>query len=280
MSKSKDNGLEKKCFIISPFGHDGSEIRRKAEGLIEAVIKPVLSELGFLAISSLDISKPGSITNQVIEHLLNDDLVIANLSGLNPNVMYELAVRHAKRLPTVCLVEKGTSLPFDIAQERTIFYEDDMKGVTALKPVLSQSVNEALEDKEIDNPIYRVIQQSIIQKHIEVGSVNEFIVKKLNEIEEKITLNQSPKSRLLDNNDNVSLIDFEIESEDNNIAAKILRTLNENKISNAATITSVKQQGNIRTMTLKFKSPPNLYRTLGVLDENFPNLKIRKVSRE
>lgn len=188
MAKAKEEVLvEKKCFIISPFGQDGSDVRRKAEGLIDSVIKPVLTELGFNAISSLDISKPGSITNQVIEHLLNDDLVIANLSGLNANVMYELAVRHAKRLPIVSLVEKGTSLPFDIAQERTIFYEDDMKGVTALKPVLQQAVLDAAEEKEPDNPIYRVIQQSIIQKHIEAGSVNDFIVKKLSEIEEKIS---------------------------------------------------------------------------------------------
>ncbi|MBK6381579.1 MAG: hypothetical protein IPF72_18715 [Chitinophagaceae bacterium] len=53
---------------------------------------------------------------------------------------------------------KGTSLPFDIAQERTIFYEDDMKGVTSLKPALLQSVLDAIEEKEPDNPIYRVIQ--------------------------------------------------------------------------------------------------------------------------
>jgi len=104
MTRSKEaTGLEKKCFVISPFGHDGSEVRRKAEGLIEAVIKPVLNELGFAAISSLDISKPGSITNQVIEHLLNDDLVIGNLSGLNPNVMYDFQLFASSKMGLICL---------------------------------------------------------------------------------------------------------------------------------------------------------------------------------
>lgn len=187
MLQKIDSTERKKCFIISPFGHEGSEIRRKTEGLIDAVIKPTLDELGFDAISSLDISKPGSITNQVIEHLLFDDLVIANLTELNPNVMYELAVRHAKRLPVVSLVENTTALPFDISQERTIFFEDDMKGVNDLRPLLKIAIKSAIEDNKIDNPIYRVVQQSIIQDQIQVGSFQDFILDKLNNIEERIS---------------------------------------------------------------------------------------------
>lgn len=186
------NPKKKKCFIISPFGTEGSDIRRKAEGLIDSVIKPVLDQLEFDTLSSLDISTPGSITNQVIEHLLNDDLVIANLTGLNPNVMYELAVRHAKRLPVVSLVEKSTSLPFDINQERTLFYEDDMKGVIALKPALHNAVKAAIEDSEIDNPIYRTVKQSIIQEHVQAGSINDFILTKLISIEQKVSQTSKP----------------------------------------------------------------------------------------
>ena len=174
--------LDKSCFIISPLGLDDSETRRKADGLISSVIKPILTAAGFKVIAPHEIDTPGSITRQVIQHLLEDELVVANLTELNPNVMYELAVRHAKRLPVICLVEKGTKLPFDIATERTIFYENDMAGVEILKPKLSKAIKEALDEQEPDNPIYRVVSDSIMREVAAKDDAQSYILKKLDEL--------------------------------------------------------------------------------------------------
>ena len=78
------------CFIVTPIGMEGSDIRRKTDGLIDVALNPILKEFGYEGLPAHKIAEPGSIPEQVIEHLLNDDLVIANLTGLNPNVMYEL----------------------------------------------------------------------------------------------------------------------------------------------------------------------------------------------
>jgi hypothetical protein len=176
----KNEEQAKRCFIITPIGHESSEIRRATDGLLNAVIKPVLTELGFDTYVAHEIDSPGSITTQVIKHLLEDELVIANLTGLNPNVMYELAVRHAKKLPVVTIAERGTDLPFDIVTERTLFYYNDMAGGEDLKPRLRKAI-ESASDSDSDNPIYRAAQ-SVIMQEVVKDDAQSYILKRLDEL--------------------------------------------------------------------------------------------------
>jgi len=184
MKKANSKAPEKvkKCFIISPLGSEDSETRRKANGLINSVLRPVLEEFGYKVTAPQEIDTPGSITRQVIQCLLDDDLVVANLTELNPNVMYELAVRHAKRRPVVCLAENGTKLPFDISAERTIFYDNDMAGVEILKPKLKRTIIDVLKEEEPDNPIYRTISENIIRTVAKDDNVQTYILKRLEDI--------------------------------------------------------------------------------------------------
>ena len=167
-TEKQEKTQQKSCFIITPIGGDNSEIRRKTDGLISAIIRPVLNELGYKPVIPHEMTRLGSITDQVIYSILNADIVIANLSGLNPNVMYELAIRHAARKPVVCVVENNTDLPFDIQQDRVIFYSDEFYSVESMKGKLTEMVKSAVEEKtkEINNPIYRAIDNSMIMEHL------------------------------------------------------------------------------------------------------------------
>ena len=184
MSAKSDLQKEKlkKCFIITPIGADKSDIRRDADGLIKSVIRPVLEEIGFNAIAAHEMSDSGSITRQVIERLLTDDLVVANLTTLNANVMYELAVRHCKRLPVVILAERGTNLPFDVLTERTVFFDNDMHGVVDLRPKLKEAVLSAMDEKEPDNPVYRAAKTAIM-KDVVIGDEEKYVIARIDGLE-------------------------------------------------------------------------------------------------
>lgn len=181
---------QKRCFVVTPIGNEGTSIRRATNGLIESVLKPTLKEFGYLVEAAHEIDLTGSITSQVITHLLESDLVVANLTGFNPNVMYELAVRHATGKPVITIVEEPASLPFDINQERTLFYINDMAGVEDLKKRLKSLTIEIEKDpdKDPDNPIYRVVREGIIKKnlHVEVGTTQEFILNALQGLTAKV----------------------------------------------------------------------------------------------
>lgn len=178
-----EENVQRKCFIVTPIGGDNSATRRAADGLINAVMKPVLKSLGFDVYVAHEIAAPGSITKQVIEHVVYDDLVVANLSELNPNVMYELAVRHCVGLPIIVLAENGTRLPFDISDERTLFFENDMAGVVDLGPRLAIAVEAAMSLEEADNPVLRVTGSKALRESVETDDAQSFLIKKLDYIE-------------------------------------------------------------------------------------------------
>jgi hypothetical protein len=110
----------KVCFFVAPIGDDESETRQHSDLLLASLVEPAITELGLTVIRADGIDRPGVITAQVIEHIAKARLVVADLSFHNPNVFYELALRHATGKPTVHLVRSQDSIPFDIDQFRTI----------------------------------------------------------------------------------------------------------------------------------------------------------------
>jgi hypothetical protein len=146
---------EKKiCFVITPIGDEKDPIRRHVEGIIDAAIRPAL-EANYNVSVAHQLQNPGSINKQIIQLIYESDLAIANLTGKNPNVMYELAFRHCVGKPTIMIAEKGTILPFDVSAERTIFYVNDAKGALELKDELKKRANNIdFGDAAPSNPIY------------------------------------------------------------------------------------------------------------------------------
>jgi len=111
------------CFIIAPIGAEGTETRKRSDQVLKHMIEPAASACGFQALRADRISASGTITDQIIQHIIEAPLVIADLSEHNPNVFYELAIRHALRRPYVQMIHKSfLPIPFDLSSTRTVLF--------------------------------------------------------------------------------------------------------------------------------------------------------------
>jgi hypothetical protein len=146
----------KSCFVIAPIGREGTDIRKRSDQILRHIIDPVVLDLGYAPALRADrISESGRITQQVIQHITDDDLIIADLTGSNPNVYYELALRHALGKPFVQMLAGDDALPFDIADQRTIMVDyTDLDSVAAAKEELRRQI-EALHNTSgpIETPL-------------------------------------------------------------------------------------------------------------------------------
>jgi hypothetical protein len=156
----KDQEPTRTCFVIAPIGEEGSPARIRSDKVFRHVIKPVCDECGYSALRSDIEPTPGMIGHQIISHLLRDDLVIADLTGLNANVFYELAIRHMVRKPVVQLIRKGETLPFDITQSRTIFLDHtDLDSVEACRREMIDQIHEMERDPDlVENPVSQAVR--------------------------------------------------------------------------------------------------------------------------
>lgn len=139
-SRGADN--MKYCFVVSPIGEEGSEIRTNADKLLKHIINPVCQSCG-LSVERVDqINDSDSITQTIIDKLLSADLVIADISGHNPNVFYEMGYRKCTGKPIIHLKCKGENLPFDVNTIRTFEYDlTDLDSVEAIKERLQQTIS-------------------------------------------------------------------------------------------------------------------------------------------
>ena len=186
-TKPDESGSPDTCFVIAPLGDKPSETRKRTNGLLDEAIRPVVEhKLGLEVVAPHEIAEAGSITRQVIQRLLDAELVVADLTDLNPNVMYEMAVRHAKGRPVVPIAQEGTALPFDITTERTLFYEESFHGLNELKPKLEDAVRAALSDGEPDNPIYRAQQDFQMREAVAGDDAMEYLMDRIDEIRSAI----------------------------------------------------------------------------------------------
>lgn len=174
----------KSCFVICPFGSPESNERKRSDMLLEYLIFPATKDFKY-QVSRADLSaQPGIVTVHVIQHLIEDELVIADISDKNPNVFYELAIRHAIRKPYIQLVSINQKIPFNIQEIQTVIY--DLTDVKKIKETIDKIKKQIIfyeAGGKVTSPVTVAIDELIGTRSLEQFTE---LVKKLADLDQSI----------------------------------------------------------------------------------------------
>lgn len=122
------------------------QLSDKYNELYEEVIKDVCSSKDFdlNVVKADEIYGPGVILSDIIKHINESKVVIAEISPVNANVFYEVGYAHALNKPTILIAEKGTQLPFDVSPFRVLYYENTIAGKKRVQESLKKHLDSIL----------------------------------------------------------------------------------------------------------------------------------------
>jgi hypothetical protein len=118
-----------KAFVIMPFDAEFKSI-------YEDLIKPALEDVGYDVARADSFLDQQSILRDIVRGIATADLIVADLTTLSPNVLYELGLCHGLRIPTILLAQSMDEVPFDLRSYRIQIYSTRFDQVHKLKQAL------------------------------------------------------------------------------------------------------------------------------------------------
>jgi len=204
------------CFVIMPFGEkadpDGKPI--DFDLIYKSIIKPSVEKAGCTSIRCDEIVESGMIHSMMFEKIYNSPVAVVDITLLNPNVFYELGVRHAlANFVTVIVRRKGTKLPFNVQDLHIIEYDDLHSGSDEeAKQKLVNAIGNGLKSRKVDSPVHTLLT-------LKIGIAEPSKIEKLKIFEYKLHHNLSKRVCLVTGDlENIkNLADIWVSSENTNM---------------------------------------------------------------
>ena len=158
---------DKSCFVVMGYGQRRDPISGKKVDLNKIyfeIIKPIAIECGYNCYRGDEIPDSGIVDVSMYYGILDADLVIADITTLNPIAIYELGVRHGvRKRKTIVMMEQSNKFFFDLNHVRTLLYEYHSRGnvwkneVENVKNALKERIEYLDQQDEKDSPLYTFI---------------------------------------------------------------------------------------------------------------------------
>ncbi len=126
--RPREQGEPRPCFLAMPTRAWMPDVRRVIESAAP----------DFVCTLSVDLATPGNIMSQVWKDIRTSDVVLADLTGLNPNVFYEVGLAHALGKDTILIKQADAdAVPFDVQSHK--YFEYDLGDLATLETWLTQA---------------------------------------------------------------------------------------------------------------------------------------------
>ncbi len=149
-----------------PFSKIENISKKKLDEIYEFLFKPAIEKSGLGYVCERSRIRNGAFTRDILVNLQNSEVVLADLTGFNPNVMWELGIRHTLSNRTILVSKesrKYKKIISDIGIYGVVFYRPDLRG----KDQFNKEIKKILDDIEkeperSDNPVYDFLKQEDI----------------------------------------------------------------------------------------------------------------------
>ncbi len=128
------------CFVLMPF-------QEALTAVYEHGIKPQVEYMGMQCKRADEIYSAQGILGDIWDSIQTAELIIADCTGKNPNVMYELGLCHALWKRVILISQNKDDVPFDLRQWRVIWYDFTFAGATRLKEELGRAIDALRQEK-------------------------------------------------------------------------------------------------------------------------------------
>jgi hypothetical protein len=201
-TKTNENpDKQKTCFVIMPIADmDGYETGHFAR-VYSHLIKPACEKAGYLSIRADDVASSNYIIIDILHKILESELVLCDLSGRNPNVLYELGIRQAFNLPTVLIKDIKTNKIFDIQGLRYTEYNQTLRVDEVVRDtaLIQKSLLET--EKASGTDINSLIQLLAVQpatrpSNVELSSETSVILSAVKDLANRISALEFPNTHI------------------------------------------------------------------------------------
>jgi hypothetical protein len=171
---------EKRIFVLvlMPFGPEFNNIYRD-------IIVPTLESEGCTVKRAVNLADQQNTLKDVVCDIEKADLVIAELTSLNSNVMYELGIAHALLKRTVLLAQAIKKIPFDLLSYRIIIYSNDNE-IKVLQEELRKTIQKCKEGSTIfGNPVIDFVYMTSVHRIIDFNSIRREDIESIKDLKER-----------------------------------------------------------------------------------------------